>query len=281
MEYLKARIYIYISLVCLTLLGFVDHPAYQGACNMAIEFDGSSGLITFPAAAPINDLDDKTIIVVFNADSAGEGSAGRFTDKSGGGTGWLFYYHVSNALGYNHFDDDGVVPVGSWRSASSSISTGSILHGAITYDRTSIANDPVFYVNGSSSATTELITPVGNMDDDNANDLIVGNQASDASTFDGIFYKILIYNRILSASEIADDYNSRQFISTFNGLVWACQFAGASGLQTYEGTSIGATNLFTDFINGSKGTPANTPIGRGDIWLHNGHLQWQEGRGGS
>jgi hypothetical protein len=281
MEYLKARIYIYISLVCLTLLGFVDHPAYQGDCNMAIEFDGASGLVNFPAATPINNLAQKTIIAVVNPDTFGENNFGRILDKRD----WQFYAADSaprtQAIEFlQAFDDATLI----WYSAST-ITTGQINHMAVTYDRTSPSNDPVLYVDGSSVAVTQIGSSTGTAEDDSGEQMTAGNRdnaaGTDDRTFDGIIYKILIYNRILSASEIADDFNSRLFIPNYNGLVFACGFHGTKGLQVYEGASIAAGNLFVEHINGANGTPANTPTGRGDDYLTIEALSWQEGRGGS
>ena len=247
---------------------------------MAIEFDGSSGIVTFGANSAIDDLDDKTIIVMFESGGSGENNTPRILDKvSGGNAGWLLLLRDdTNRVDFQQYFTDNQ---GIWQTDTSSYTDDELLHFALSYNRTSTGNNPVFYGNGVSISVNETLEPSGTQTNDNGQALQVGNRAADDRTLDGIVYKILIYNRILTATEIKEDYDSKMFITNFNGLVWACAFHGAGGLQTYEGASLAAGNTFREYINGDIGTPANTPTGVGDTVLHNGHLQWQEGRGGS
>ena len=84
---------------------------------------------------------------------------------------------------------------------------------------------------------------------------------------DGKIISVLVYNRILSASEILDAYNSRLAIPTYKGLVFAPLLVGAKGLQNFDGATLSASNLLIDEINGITGTPSGNPVGRADTLL--------------
>lgn len=247
---------------------------------MALEFDGASGIVTFAADADVDDLDEKTIIVVFESGLAAElAGAVLISKRDGAGNGWVLSVNqASDNVTYIH---EFSVDQGGWNTPTNSVIVNTIHHAAISYDRRSDANNPVFYIDGASVTVSEGFTPAGNATDDNTEPINIGNRdnaaGSDDRTFDGIVSKILIYNRIMTAQEIADDFNSRLFISTYKGLVWACGFLGATGHQTYDGEAI--TGTFKEHTRGVVGTPANTPTGRGDIWLSFTDRDWTEGRG--
>ncbi|MEW6400816.1 MAG: hypothetical protein AB1649_03395, partial [Chloroflexota bacterium] len=85
---------------------------------------------------------------------------------------------------------------------------------------------------------------------------------------DGRIYSFLVYNRILSAAEIAEAYNSRLWIPNRNGLIFAPVLFGAKDLQTFDGATLAAGNTITDHISGAIGTPAGSPVGWGDTVLN-------------
>lgn len=80
-------------------------------------------------------------------------------------------------------------------------STGSWAHVCITYDWGSTANDPIIYINGASATVTERLGPSGTKDN-NSTGLYLGSEIS-SNFFDGKLAEAFIYNRILSAAEIA------------------------------------------------------------------------------
>lgn len=79
---------------------------------------------------------------------------------------------------------------------------------------------------------------------------------------DGYAQDVRVYNRILTAAEVATLYNSRLQRVILNGLVFWCPCNGAAG--AVDGTTLGASNTLSDVIGGAVGTPSGSPILRGN-----------------
>jgi len=184
-------------------------------------------------ADPIDNLDRKTVMfwIIFDAFHA-SGSPNITIEKSTEWvtSGWSFHY-------YGHGDDqllkylhEWSVSRGNWE-ADVVFNTGTLYHLAVSYDRTNVANDPVFYVNGVLTAmTNEILTPAGIVENDSAMNLHIG---AVADSIDGKKSNLLIYDRILSTAEILEHYNSKKFVTNFEGLVFWAPLCAASGLQVF------------------------------------------------
>ena len=75
-------------------------------------------------------------------------------------------------------------------------------HFAVTFNGSSLSNDPVIYVNGVPSVLTEAGNTSGSFLSDAARNLKAGEDDSSTSNFNGTIDEIRLYNRILSAAEI-------------------------------------------------------------------------------
>ena len=110
--------------------------------------------------------------------------------------------------------------IGKW-TAAYAIPTSSWHHVAVAYDGGSVSNDPIFYVNGSQSATSEDVTP-------GAIAQSVNSVGSGVSYIGGTNYgnnvthlpfqhasidEVAIYDAVLSASEISDIYSSGKILN--------------------------------------------------------------------
>ena len=232
---------------------------------MAIEFTNVNSQNVVYSTDPFTDLTTKTIVYWIDLDSFGDTSNGAGLMSKGA---WVFYIATSSErLVYrDYFTGD----LGTWATAINTMTTGKHLV-AVAYDHSSAANDPVFYIDGASSATTEVNTPTGSFFSDAAYDLTFGGFTDGIPiTFkspDGKFLKILVYNRILAATEIADIYNSRGASYPRNGLVFCPQLIGAAGLQVFDGTTLAACNTIVDKCSGALGVPNGNPIARGETYL--------------
>jgi hypothetical protein len=135
-------------------------------------------------------------------------------------------------------------------------------HIAVSYDDTSLDNDAAIFVNGVPSVVHFDIRPTGTPDASSLS-LSIGYFGSVMNP-NSVIQDVRIYNRILSAAEIADIYNSRLILGHDRGLVFHAPMIGARGLQTYDGATLGASNVLVDRINGRTGVPEGNPVGRGD-----------------
>jgi len=177
-------------------------------------FNKTTSFIDFgadPILHSIFDAPGGTICALINPISDGEGASptGSICDKTASSTnGWSFYVHglsVDTAsLGFDHKFS---VANGVWKT-SGQIRINKYSFVAVTYLNNATTTDPVFYLDGDVRATTETVTPSGTRTADTGNALVVGNISDSSKTFDGSINVLMIYRRILTATEITQNFNS-------------------------------------------------------------------------
>ena len=226
--------------------------------TMAIEFDGTTSkyLAYHPLGTGFGNLDLITV------------SAWIYSDTYNTASGNIWFHYGSS------FTTNSAVPnaikviwattgtAGIWDSPASSITTGAWHHVLFTLDRTDVANNPIIYINGTSVAVTETQTPTGakvNETDDNL--AYIGYE------FDGKISDVRIYNRILTAAEVAQIYSARGRDNIRSGLVFCPFLNGAAGLQAFDGATLAAGNTIVDPCSGAVGVPAGSPVGVGETYL--------------
>lgn len=165
----------------------------KGVVDGSIDFDGVDDYINYGSDSSLDDIDVQTVEFTFKADTWGSWNGGRIIQKANvNANGWNVYTAGSNnSLGYMRgwSTNDGL-----WNTPDNSISLSTWYTGAIVYDRTSISNDPIMYINGVSVSGTETWTPVGTIETDAAQDMWAGarkNVTSDRE-FDGIIDEIRV-----------------------------------------------------------------------------------------
>jgi len=235
---------------------------------MAIQFgDDTSYLIYAQSVAA--DLAQKTVFLRLSIDGIqADNFPNLFITKNDNATVgfYLGYYgHASDlALEWKAYfsGTDGV-----WRVNSTTLTVGTRYTIAVAYDNSLTTNDPVIYLNGVSQTVTEIATPTGTSGSDSGNYLVFSSAGVSGYEFYGKLEQALIYNRILTSAEILDIHNSRKAIPDWRGLVFAPHLCGAASLQTFDGTTLSATNYIVDQVSGAQGAPTGSPIGRGDTYL--------------
>jgi hypothetical protein len=123
----------------------------------------------------------------------------RFLDTDDGSAATeLINIDNTNLLRYS-FNTDATT--GIWQITNPS--TGALHHFAATMDTSSVANDPLIYIDGVAQTVTELTAPTGNFR--TSAGYIIGNRVTGGSNraFDGRFSEWARWSRILSADEIA------------------------------------------------------------------------------
>lgn len=156
--------------------------------------------VSVSASASLNNLNQKTLSVWMYPKSTGASCLGTVYSK---------YYW---SLGYTgcggtlQFGQIFSTTNGNWNVTSTP--TYNAWHlVTITYDDTSVANDPIIYIDGVPAALSETSTPAGTASSDVSSGIYIGNNTNSNGSFDGILDEFRIYNRILSASEVAALYN--------------------------------------------------------------------------
>ena len=161
------------------------------------------------------------------------------------------------------FSQNFSVQEGQWSIPVGTLATGAWYNIIIAFDDSSAVNNPSFYVNGSLVANVEDLTPSGSTATGTNGALRIGSSGTGTLTLDGLIQDVRIYNRILSASEIEILANSKCMKTVMNGLVFWAPMWGTND-QSFDGLTLTSSHIITDWINGAVGTPAGSPIGRGN-----------------
>jgi hypothetical protein len=168
-------------------------------------FDGASGNVNYPTHPDIDDhwADGGTFEMWATFASAGEGSTSRLVIK-----GWAVQFDGDNniKLGVPHSGTGG-----SWAMTGGELTYGVLHHIVLTYDNSSVANNPAIYIDGVAVTVNEAATPVGTPTTDVGTIMYLGNISADSKTIDGSITEVALYDRILTAAEVADRYNRTTF----------------------------------------------------------------------
>lgn len=105
---------------------------------------------------------------------------------------------------------NGSAPNGAWETAIGDITANTLYHVAVTYDRSSTANKPVFYINGVQKTIVATNQQPGNIKTGSNRVRIAG-----AGLFDGMMDEIRISNVIRGAGWIQTEYRNQNSPATF------------------------------------------------------------------
>jgi hypothetical protein len=196
----------------------------------AFEFDGSAGApgsVNFPTkASSLNNVfagGGGTVIAFLRAADDGQGSLGvvagtandadqgwlmHTTGKSSGHIGVRFTRNFDSGTGGQWTSNTQVNPING--QSDRVLHAGAWSSWAVAYDDALTTNVPTFYVNGTNAPLTTTVSPLGNAVSDAGNPLRFGStiNVSNPWTLDGQLGPVLIFDRILSADEIAAVHNA-------------------------------------------------------------------------
>lgn len=163
------------------------------------------------------------------------------------------------------FDKDATVGHGQWTTGFS-LSPSTWYDIAVTFDSSSLSNDPVFYLNGSVIASSETLTPSTEYIDESIYNVVLGTRqqaASPVAGFGGKFENVAYYNRILTPAEITAIHNggTRLPFASYpmTGLKF---FFGGMATEEYTDkldTALSESDTIYELVNGFTGQPINSP----------------------
>ena len=169
-------------------------------------FDQDDDKVTVGNNAAIDGLfaSGGSIALWVNIFSDGEGTYGRMIET----TGYKFFVQSESSGNVQIRFDHTWGTNGTWVGPSASIALGVWNHLVVTYNGSSIENDPVFYVNGSAITVTETVKPIAPINADTADKVFGANSAGDRTTH-GIISEIAYYKgTVLDADAVTVMYNS-------------------------------------------------------------------------
>jgi len=192
---------------------------------MARNFDETDDYLEVTADAAVNGLTTYSIGCWVTRESGGESGYGRLAQK-GPNTAPNRYWRIEND---NEGAGWGMIFVAEWSSAQGAWSIAypdtAWHHHLITYDATSTANNPLWYLDGASQSVTERITPSGTLATDN-NEFNIGSSTTRSLTWDGSIAEFAIWNRILTPGEAKGLGAGFSPVYYPNGLVFYCPIFG-------------------------------------------------------
>jgi hypothetical protein len=238
---------------------------------MAIEFAAaSSEYINIGTAVSIDNIWDGGGSLAFwlkLTSLPGDGAQFRLCGKdAGGGNGWN--PTVRDAAGAGALDNvlrfvhTFSTSLGVWDGPDEAFTskTGIWVHIVIVYNADATANNPVFYIDGTSVTVTRTTGPVGTRTSGAGVALTIG-QAFATEYLNGQFEDFRAYNRVLTAEE------ATMLAAGYRGPLGAeklwLSMIDAQVVQHWDGDSLATTDVIPDMSgNGNDGTPTNTPTAR-------------------
>ncbi len=248
---------------------------------MSVDFTASGDGIDWGSVPAVENLAQKTVMAWVKAQSYGHDENFGIAIGITGGTigaspfGWEleitnFGGAFANTLYFTERYPSNIVA--DWTANPGDFATGSWKHIAVTIDNSNNDNNPIFYVGGVLSATTEDTAPSGTVLSNSGGSLIVGNRdiaggGSFNLTFDGDVEDARIYDSILPANQIASIAAQKTFRLGAPFPVWRAKMIGATGLQNFGGTALAGGNTIIDDIGGAAGVPISSPTANDSVNL--------------
>ena len=106
---------------------------------------------------------------------------------------------------------------GTWQTSALDVIANEWNFITITFDKSSLSNDPIFYINGTSRTVGEISTPTVAFVDDSSIDLCLGQAVSNTAsvcntirTFDGSIDEMRMVDEILTADWIKADWECQR-----------------------------------------------------------------------
>lgn len=168
----------------------------SGYITNGLQCNGSTSRAIYNAVEP----NQVTVASWVRCDGNGGGSFPRIVN----GQSYRLIFRMSNSNpGYQSvgFATELASNYGDWHSGSSTISIGPWYHVAASYDRSSLTNTPVFYINGVKYPAQTIAMPAGNPTATNGTGYIANNSAGTRG-WNGLLDDVRIYNRLLSDGEV-------------------------------------------------------------------------------
>ncbi len=157
---------------------------------------------------------------------------------------------------------------GKW-TVTNAFSTGALTHLFISYDLSSVSNDPLLYVNGVLQSLTEVYTPLGTLTSEVGNSLVIGNwktpQNDYDAAFDGTIKDARVYNMAgITPATLAAAIYAEGAGGTANtsGMVFQGPAIRTPDVTAYTGLTLTDETKMLETYIGAVGTPTGSPIAR-------------------
>ncbi len=166
-----------------------------GKNGYALNFDGADDVVAVPDSSSLDLTSAFTFITWIYPHGLGENNNGRILHKAtgySGSDGYMFYLNDNNSL---------VTKIMSsiYTSGNNAFSPNNWTHVAVTWTGTTLQ----YYINGVPFGASQSANPTLTA---NTQPLYIGNNDTGVRAYDGIIDELKIFNRVLSAAEILEEY---------------------------------------------------------------------------
>ncbi|MBI2465307.1 DUF2341 domain-containing protein [Candidatus Shapirobacteria bacterium] len=217
-------------------------------------FDGATSQINAASDTVLDNLPTTAGISLstwINPKNEGENNAGFIVAKNVGtaaNSGWILQLTPTNAINFTVDGSTDLVRT----TANNIISPSSWNHIELTWDGIiTTASTVKIYVNGIEVGYSTTTNGASRVSDTSSN-LYIGNDSTQARTFNGIIDDLKIYNYVRTPSQIIEDMYAGYQLSSNNPVVYY-KFDEGYGTTTRNSSSIGST------FNGSLATGNSSP----------------------
>ncbi len=226
----------------------------NGKYGNAISFDGAGDYAVTANSAAYSFASTQTISFWMYRRSQPFTYSGPLEYKNGGGDGWIFYCITALC---NFKISDTVTTRDSYGGSTNNILSNTWYHFVFVYDPSS--NTFKRYVNGALKQTVDTtVTTMPNMSSYNSS-LKVGRSGNSLTDFDGLVDDVRVYNRALSALEIAALYNSGGAVIRGAPLVPSNPLAGSlTASWSFDSSTVSGSNVADQSGNGHTLTLQNS-----------------------
>ena len=206
------------------------------------DFDGTDDNIAFGSDASIDGYTTLTYSLWSAHDAlAADTLIGKEAGDAQTGSGFYWDGIVTGDLTFAY---DFTNTLGVWRTGDVHNDDGVWHHVAVTYDRSSTANVPIIYIDGTKPTITTTQAPVGTSESDTAQTLRAGEEANGSQDLDGRM-AFLCYDDAIWTD--ADVNRARWWGRPFGGIqVYHPLMTNKltnEGAATANGTATGTTNV--------------------------------------
>lgn len=251
--------------------GVKQNDSYlSGGLNpIDVEFSGPGGpqdAIDYQYLPHLADLPERSISAWINVDTMAAIGVicGMYSDDSG----FIFYTSSSN----NHlrlavkYATNQVI----WATPNNSLTANTLIHVVMTRPRTTYDVLPIMYINGSAVTVSDIsaVTPAGLPNSELGNHFIIGNAKTATVDYiwglDGDIFNVKVFDRILTAAEVLEEYNAGAPDHTLvtDGVLFQgpAVYADQGDDASLAGTVLSSTDRLVENALRAVGIPNDTPV---------------------
>jgi len=229
---------------------------------MARNFNGTTDKLQDGSPTILDNIFNSSKTTIFewvNTETDGEGNFGQIIDKTDGSDAsrlrWIHGARGDDGTNYEFDFLKGFTGTqGAWRTTNKDGTLNQWDCSGMEYDGSDVANDAVFFINGTSVSVTKLVTPVGSPGDDSLRILTIGNNTNAARTFDGSISHVALWSAGLGATkQSALSRGVNPFIMDHDNLLMFVPLGGVNSPESdYKQNA-------TDFTVTGTTKPADNP----------------------